>query len=137
MIKHTVIAIGLSLSATTVAFGQEPIIQDHYKEVINQKPYHVEVCKDVNMSGDKSGDMLKGAIIGGIIGNNVGNIENGGALGAVLGGMFGHNNSNAQGGTKRVCNTEVRYNEEKETIYSHSTIKFVSQGKWYSLNFKR
>ena len=137
MIKHTVIAIGLSLSATTVAFGQEPIIQDHYKEVINQKPYHVEVCKDVNMSGDKSGDMLKGAIIGGIIGNNVGNIENGGALGAVLGGMFGHNNSNAQGGTKRVCNTEVRYNEERETIYSHSTIKFVSQGKWYSLNFKR
>lgn len=137
MIKHTVIAIGLSLSATTVAFGQEPVIQDHYKEVINQKPYHVEVCKDVNMSGDKSGDMLKGAIIGGIIGNNVGNIENGGALGAVLGGMFGHNNSNAQGGTKRVCNTEVRYNEERETIYSHSTIKFVSQGKWYTLNFKR
>ena len=137
MIKHTVIAIGLSLSATTVAFGQEPIIQDHYKEVINQKPYHVEVCKDVNMSGDKSGDMLKGAIIGGIIGNNVGNIENGGALGAVLGGMFGHNNSNAQGGTKRVCNTEVRYNEESRTVYSHSTIKFVSQGKWYTLNFKR
>lgn len=137
MIKHTIIAIGLSLSATTVAFGQEPVIQDHYKEVINQKPYHVEVCKDVNMSGDKSGDMLKGAIIGGIIGNNVGNIENGGALGAVLGGMFGHNNSNAQGGTKRVCNTEVRYNEERETIYSHSTIKFVSQGKWYTLNFKR
>ena len=137
MIKHTIIAIGLSLSATTVAFGQEPVIQDHYKEVINQKPYHVEVCKDVNMSGDKSGDMLKGAIIGGIIGNNVGNIENGGALGAVLGGMFGHNNSNAQGGTKRVCNTEVRYNEESRTVYSHSTIKFVSQGKWYTLNFKR
>lgn len=137
MIKHTLIAIGLSLSATTVAFGQEPVIQDHYKEVINQKPYHVEVCKDVNMSGDKSGDMLKGAIIGGIIGNNVGNIENGGALGAVLGGMFGHNNSNAQGGTKRVCNTEVRYNEERQTIYSHSTIKFVSQGKWYTLKFKR
>ena len=137
MIKHTIIAIGLSLSATTVAFGQEPIIQDHYKEVINQKPYHVEVCKDVNMSGDKSGDMLKGAIIGGIIGNNVGNIENGGALGAVLGGMFGHNNSNAQGGTKRVCNTEIRYNEESRTVYSHSTIRFVSQGKWYTLNFKR
>ena len=137
MIKNTVIAIGLSLSATTAAFGQEPVIQDHFKEVINQKPYHVEVCKDVSVSGDKSGDMLKGAIIGGIIGNNVGNIENGGALGAVLGGMLGHNNSNAQGGTKRVCNTEIRYNEESRTIYSHSTIKFVSQGKWYTLNFKR
>ena len=48
--------------------------------------------------------------------------------------MFGHNNSNAQGGTKRVCNTEIRYNEESRTVYSHSTIKFVSQGKWYTLN---
>ena len=93
----------LLLTACSPAVAQEPVIQDHYKEVINQKPYHVEVCKNVTTSGDKSGDMLKGAIIGGIIGNNVGNIENGGALGAVLGGMFGHNNSNAQGGTQRVC----------------------------------
>ena len=137
MIKHTVIAIGLSLSATTVAFGQEPIIQDHYKEVINQKPYHVEVCKDVNMSGDKSGDMLKGAIIGGIIGNNVGNIENGGTLGAVIGGMLGHNNSNATGGTRRQCRTEIRYNEEQRTVYSHSTIKFITEGRTYTLKFKK
>ena len=137
MIKHTVIAIGLSLSATTVAFGQEPIIQDHYKEVINQKPYHVEVCKDVNMSGDKSGDMLKGAIIGGIIGNNVGNIENGGALGAVLGGMLGHNNSNAQGGTKRVCNTEIRYNEERVNNLLSFYYSVFSQGKYYTLKFKK
>tara|TARA_S200002703_G_scaffold44289_1_gene38671 strand:- start:1291 stop:1701 length:411 start_codon:yes stop_codon:yes gene_type:complete len=135
--NRIILGLGLFVSACSPAVAQEPIIQDHYKEVINQKPYHVEVCKNVSVDGDKSGDMLKGAIIGGIIGNNVGDIENGGALGAVLGGMFGHNNSNATGGTKRVCNTEVRYNEERQTIYSHSTIKFVSQGKWYTLNFKR
>ena len=146
MIKQTVIAIGLSLSATTAAFGQEPIIQDHYKDynildhyktIINQKPYHVEVCSDVSTSGDKSGDMLKGAIIGGIIGNNVGNIENGGALGAVIGGMLGHNNSNAQGGTRRQCRTEIRYNEESRTVYSHSTIRFVTEGRSYTLKFKK
>ena len=125
------------LMITDPLAAQEPIINDHYKTIIDQKPYHVEVCKDVSVSGDKSGDMLRGAIIGGIIGNNVGNIENGGTLGAVLGGMLGHNNSNATGGTKRVCSTEIRYNEERQTIYSHSTIKFVSQGKWYTLNFKR
>ena len=135
--NRIILGLGLFVSVCSPAVAQEPIIQDHYKEVINQKPYHVEVCKNVSVDGDKSGDMLKGAIIGGIIGNNVGDIENGGALGAVLGGMFGHNNSNATGGTKRVCNTEVRYNEERQTIYSHSTIKFVSQGKWYTLNFKR
>ena len=137
MIKQTVIAIGLSLSATTAAFGQEPVIQDHFKEVINQKPYHVEVCSDVSTSGDKTGDTLKGAIIGGIIGNNVGNIENGGALGAVIGGMLGHNNSNAQGGTRRQCRTEIRYNEEQRTVYSHSTIRFVTEGRSYTLKFKK
>ena len=137
MIKQTVIAIGLSLSATTAAFGQEPIIQDHYKTIIDQKPYHVEVCSNVSTSGDKSGDMLKGAIIGGIIGNNVGNIDNGGALGAVIGGMLGHNNSDAQGGTRRQCRTEIRYNEETRTVYSHSTIQFISEGKSYTLKFKK
>ena len=137
MIKNTILTMGLCISACSPAFAQEHIIKDHYKTIIDQKPYHVEVCKDISTSGDKSGDMLKGAIIGGIIGNNVGNIENGGALGAVLGGMLGHNNSNAKGGTKRVCSTEIRYNEESRTVYSHSTIKFVSQGKWYTLNFKR
>ena len=137
MIKQTVIAIGLSLGATTAAFGQEPIIQDHYKTIVDQKPYHVEVCSNVSTSGDKSGDMLKGAIIGGIIGNNVGNIENGGALGAVIGGMLGHNNSNAQGGTRRQCRTEIRYNEEQRTVYSHSTIRFVTEGRSYTLKFKK
>ena len=135
--KKTLLTIILGLTACTPAVAQEPIIKDHYKTIIDQIPYHVEVCKDVSTSGDKSGDMLKGAIIGGIIGNNVGNVENGGTIGAILGGMLGHNNSNKTAGTQRVCNTEIRYNEESRTIYSHSTIKFVSQGKWYTLNFKR
>ena len=135
--NKTLLTMGLLLTACSPAVAQEPVIQDHYKEVINQKPYHVEVCKNVTTSGDKSGDMLKGAIIGGIIGNNVGNIENGGALGAVLGGMFGHNNSDAKGGTQRRCNTEIRYNEERQTIYSHSTIRFMTNGKYYTLSFKK
>lgn len=135
--NRIILGLGLFVSACSPAVAQEPIIQDHYKTIIDQKPYHVEVCKNVSVDGDKSGDMLKGAIIGGIIGNNVGDIENGGALGAVLGGMFGHNNSNATGGTKRVCNTEVRYNEERQTIYSHSTIRFMTNGKYYTLTFKK
>ncbi len=135
--KKTILTMGLVLTACSPAFSQEPVIQDHYKQIIDQKPYHVEVCKNVTSSGDKSGDMLKGAIIGGIIGNNVGNIENGGALGAVLGGMFGHNNSNAQSGTRQVCNTEIRYNEEQRTIYSHSTIRFMTDGRYYTLKFKK
>jgi len=135
--NKTLLTMGLLLTACSPAVAQEPVIQDHYKEVINQKPYHVEVCKDYTTSGDKTGDTLKGAIIGGIIGNNVGDIKNGGALGAVLGGMFGHNNSNAQSGTQRRCGTEIRYNEERQTIYSHSTIRFMTNGKYYTLTFKK
>ena len=74
--NKTLLTMGLLLTACSPAVAQEPVIQDHYKEVINQKPYHVEVCKNVTTSGDKSGDMLKGAIIGGIM---VGVFENLGA----------------------------------------------------------
>ena len=129
--------MGLCISACSPALAQEPIINDHYKTIIDQKPYHVEVCRNVSMSGDKSGDMLKGAIIGGIIGNNVGNIENGGALGAVIGGMLGHNNSNKTAGTQRQCKTELRWKEEKRTVYSHSHITFWYEGKKYTLQFKK
>ena len=135
--NKTILTTMLLLTACSPAVAQEPVIQDHFKEIINQKPYHVEVCKNYTTSGDKSGDMLKGAIIGGIIGNNVGNIENGGALGAVIGGMLGHNNSDAVGGTRRQCRTEIRYNEESRTVYSHSTIKFVTEGRTYTLKFKK
>jgi uncharacterized protein YcfJ len=112
-------------------------ITDHYKTVIDRDPYQVEVCYDVNVPGDKTGDTLKGAIIGGIIGNNVGNVDNGGALGAVIGGMIGHNNSKATGGTKRQCRIETRYDETTREVYSHSTVKFYIDGTAQVLKFYR
>jgi uncharacterized protein YcfJ len=112
--------------------------QDHYKVVIQQKPYRVEVCKDVTVSGDKTGDALTGAIIGGIIGNNVTkNVDNGGAVGALLGGIIGHNNSDAKGGTQRQCNIETRYEEESREVYSHSTITFWENGVERTLRYTR
>ena len=79
-----------------------------------------------------------GAIIGGIIGNNITkDLPDGGTAGAILGGMLGHQNSDAKGGTKRVCTNEVRYNEEQKTVYSHSTVKFYTNGKYYTLKFKK
>ncbi len=110
-------------------------VTDHYKSVIEQTPYRVEVCRDVSVSGDKTGDTLKGAIIGGIIGNNVGNIENGGAAGALIGGILGHNNSKATGGTQRVCNIETRYEETQREVYSHSIVTFMYNGKQQRLKF--
>ena len=137
--KKFVIITALSMSLAAPAFAEtiQGTITDHYKWVVNQTPYRVEVCKDYSVGGDKSGDMLKGAIIGGIIGNNVGDIKNGGALGAVLGGMIGHNNSNATGGTQRRCSIETRYEESKEEVYSHSIMTFHSNGKHHRIRFNK
>lgn len=126
----TTFALGLT---ATSAYAES--VTDHYKSVIEQTPYRVEVCRDVSVSGDKTGDTLKGAIIGGIIGNNVGNIENGGAAGALIGGILGHNNSKATGGTQRVCNIETRYEEIQREVYSHSIVTFMYNGKQQRLKF--
>jgi len=140
MKKSIVSAAGLSFML--VVFNIAPVfadtqVQDHYKSVIHKIPDVVEVCYDRNVSGDKTGDALKGAILGGLLGNNIKGEKDGGAIGAVIGGMLGHANSNAAGGTQRVCQMETRYTEERKTIYSHSTINFVYEGKQYSLKFQK
>ena len=127
-------------SASAKADGNDTLknIEHHFLSVIEQTPYSVEVCKNVRVSGDKTGDTLTGAIIGGIIGNNVTkDLPDGGTAGAILGGILGHMNSDAKSGTKRVCNIETRYEEVQKKIYSHSTITFWSGGKRYTLRFKK
>ena len=109
-LKFTLAIVASSLCGFAGMANADTNVSDHYKTVIERDAYNVEVCYNENVSGDKTGDTLKGAIIGGIIGNNVGNVENGGALGAVICGMLGHNNSQATGGTKRVCRMETRFN---------------------------
>ena len=127
-------------SASAKADGNDSLknIEHHFLSVIEQTPYSVEVCKNVRVNGDKTGDTLTGAIIGGIIGNNVTkDLPDGGTAGAILGGILGHMNSDAKSGTKRVCNIETRYEEVQKKIYSHSTITFWSDGKRYTLRFKK
>ena len=119
------------------AAAQDRQIFDHFKNVIEQKPYHVEVCRNVSMSGDKTGDTLGGAIIGGILGKALTGNDDGAKIGALSGGIVGHNESNKVAGTRRVCKTEIRYKEEVRTIYSHSHIEFWYEGRKYNLKFKK
>ena len=110
-------------------------VQDHYKNVIQKKPYTVEVC--YQGSGDKTGDTLLGTIIGGAIGQNITkDLPDGATAGAIIGGILGNQNSTV-GGKQMSCRTMTRYNESMQTIYSHSTITFVYEGKQYKLNFKK
>ena len=110
-------------------------VQDHYKNIIKRTPQVVEVCSERNVSGDKTGDTLLGAIIGGAIGQNITkDLPDGATAGAIIGGILGNQNSTASG---NICRTETRYTEQSKTVYSHSTITFVYEGKQYSVNFKK
>jgi len=133
----TLVSTGILVLASCHPAFAEPLVQDHFKQVINKQPYNIEVCTNQQVSGDKTGDALTGAIIGGIIGNNIKGEKDGGAIGALLGGMLGHSNSDATGGTQRVCKVETRYNEMAETVYSHSTVTFEHQGRQYTLRFNK
>ena len=116
------------------------VIRDHYKSIIKQQPYQVEVCQDVQIGGDRTHDTLRGAIIGGIIGNNVTkNMPDGGTAGAILGGLLGNMNSDARGGIQRQCTYQTRYNEvQQNDVYSHSTITFTDEnGKQHTLKFRK
>ena len=108
-------------------------VQDHYKNIIYKKPSQIEVCYEG--SGVKTGDTLLGAIIGGAIGQNITkDLPDGATAGAIIGGILGNQNSTASG---NICRTETRYTEQSKTVYSHSTITFVYEGKQYSVNFKK
>ena len=116
------------------------MIQDHYKSIIQQQPYQVEVCQDVQIGGDRTADTFRGAILGGIIGNNVTkNMPDGGTAGAILGGILGNMNSDARGGVQRQCSYQTRYNEvQQNNVYSHSTITFTdANGRQHTLKFRK
>ena len=110
--------------------------QDHFKQVIVKKPYTVEVCMDGGSGNSKTDiqNFLEGAIIGGAIGNNIPGEKNGGALGAFLGGVY-NTEQNKDKGPR--CQKETRYEEERQTIYSHSTVTFTHEGKQYTLRFQK
>ena len=113
------------------------VVEDVDKTVLSRQPYQIEVCYEEQVPGDKSGDMIKGALLGGLIGNNIKGEQNGGAAGAVIGAMLGHSQSTATGGTQRRCQWETRYNETRQTVYSHSLVTFTHDGKTHQLRFQK
>lgn len=149
--KKLLITSALLIATASPALAQKQQIsaqahvEDHYKTVLEQKPYDVEVCRNVtvplkNKEFDQEGAIL-GGIIGGVIGNQFG--KGGGkeaatGVGALTGAIIG--------GTKegkpeyrweRQCTVETRYKEKEKEVYSHSTIHFVHEGMRYVLKFNK
>ena len=142
-------AIFVASIISTISLAQNPypvdnaIVFDHYKSVVKQVPYDVEVCKRVHQgTGDGSAtNEIIGAIFGGVIGNQFG--EGGGKdamtlAGIILGASLAHDDELAQGTgvitTK--CYIETRYSESVQSrVYSHSTLTFTIKGKNYKFDF--
>ena len=141
-----VILLITALVLSTQAFAgnvERPNVYDHYKTVVNQTPYHVEVCTPGHTTYNdsaSSADVLFGAILGGVIGNQVGGGSGKDAatiLGAILGADITNKRHSGMVTTGPSCTVETRYKETVSEVYSHSTITFMVNGKGYSLDFAK
>ena len=89
------IAVSTATMASNPYSADTAVIFDHYKNVIQQTPYRVEVCQDrLQPAGDGSAtNELVGALFGGAIGNQFGNGDGKDAMtlfGALMGASLAH-----------------------------------------------
>ena len=147
LISTTVIANHEDVSNTgksiTTSKQVNAVVVDHYKNVVKQIPYDVEVCKQVRQgTGDGSAtNEIIGAIFGGAIGNQFGEGDGKDAMtlaGMFLGASLAHDDELAQnpGVVTTKCYIETRYEESVNSkVYSHSTVIFKIAGRKYRLDF--
>jgi uncharacterized protein YcfJ len=147
--KHLLATISLVAVTATPALAEtsKANIQDHYKTVIEQTPYKVEVCKNVQVPyGSKKEMDTEGAIIGGIIGGVIGNQFGKGdgkeamtGIGALSGAIIGGNKQAGPQGyrTEQRCEIQTRYEETQREVYSHSTVTFYADGQKRTLKFQK
>ena len=146
MMKKLLVTVSLVSVMATPAFADasEAYTQDHYKVVLEQKPYNVEVCKDIKVP--QKGQMnTEGAILGGILGGVIGNQFGKGngkeaatGVGALTGAILGGQNKGPRNfTTQRQCQIETRYKETEREIYSHSTVRFYHEGQRIELQFHK
>ena len=141
-----VILVASIISTASMAanpYAVRAIVLDHYKNVVKQVPYDVEVCKRVHQgtSDGSATNEIIGAIFGGAIGNQFGEGDGKDAMtlaGMFLGASLAHDEELAQGPgvitTK--CYIETRYEESvRSKVYSHSTLSFTLNGKTHRVDF--
>ena len=147
--KHLLATLSLVAVTATPALAESSTanIQDHFKTVLDQTPYKVEVCRDVKVPyGSKKEFDKESAIIGGIIGGVIGNQFGNGSgkeaatgVGALTGAIIGGNKDKGPEGyrTEEQCTMQTRYKEVEQEVYSHSTVTFWHNGEKHSLRFQR
>ncbi len=145
--KKLAIAGLMTIVSITPALAET--VNDHFKTITKRVPYTETVCNIVDVpiygktgGGANAGDILGGMILGGLLGKGVTGKDNGAAAGAVIGGMVAADKKKGEDkiiGYKQEqrCSDYTRYSERSEQVYSHSTVTFWSDGKQYTLRFKK
>ena len=141
------IALSMSAMASNPYEPEQVFVFDHYKSVVKQVPYDVEVCKQVRQntgSGDGSAtNEIIGAIFGGAIGNQFGEGDGKDAMtlaGIFLGASIANDaekaNSTGQVVVRQeVCENKVRQKIEKRL--SHYKINVEYEGRDLSFTSKK
>lgn len=144
-----------SISSTAYAEQVNARVEDHYTtiydtvEVIDRRCEMIDVpvyaTRRVERNGGAAGNALLGMIIGGAVGKGLTGKDNGAAAGAVMGGIIGADQGSklkteqyVQGYRReKSCTDAVTYKEVPKSVYSHSTLRFTSNGKRYKIDFAR
>jgi uncharacterized protein YcfJ len=147
--KNVLLSSTVMLICSTTAFADttRATVEDHYKTVLEQKPYNVEVCSNVQVPYGRRNEMdTEGAIVGGIIGGIIGNQIGKGSgkeaatgVGALTGAIIGGKKDSGPQGyrTERQCEVQTRYEESERRVYSHSTVSFYHDGRRVELKFHK
>ena len=145
------------LAATSASAEQTTAtIEDVYATVVEQTPYTLQVCQNVEVpiygtvtrqgGGASGGDVLTGMILGGLLGKGATGKDDGAAAGAVLGGIIAADKANKPRTetvitgykTERQCENVTEYKNVNKKVYDYSIITFKSKdGYEYSLPFTK
>ena len=146
--KHLLVTAAILVSTQAYADASNYRIEDHYRNEVVNVPITSYECYNVEVpvygeqrNGANGGDVLAGMIIGGLLGKGITGNDNGAAAGAVMGGVIAADSGSRQVvtgyRTERQCENIVLYEEQRQRVYSHSTITFTSNGKRYTLDFQK
>jgi uncharacterized protein YcfJ len=149
IMKNVILATILFTTATPVlADSVNSRIKDHFKYVVQTVPETRNFCEIVEVpiygrAQASTSDTVVGAIIGGAVGNQFGGGSGKDAM-TVLGAIVGADIANKQGSKQIIgyeqqqkCYNETVYVDVEQSVYSHSTITFKSNGKTYTLQFQK
>lgn len=134
-------------------YSSDVIVTDHDKTIVQTTPVTTRECRSVEVpvynTVEQKGDVMESALIGMVIGGAAGHAitgkSKGAAAGVAIGGLIGADRGSSSKSrqvvsgyrTEQRCDNVVSYHDNRVQVYSHSTVKFQYEGRWYEVPFQK